>query len=288
MKWKILSGLLTLLLVTGLAAGQSTSIHQEIQQTYNFQPHLLTNEQITPKSALLDQFWSRAKAGRSRYVPALRQELADFQNSRFFLYDGSMLLLSLSDEPVDRKTALAAMARCDLRDVQPKDYFAQVHRMASLNEDTTAAGLHVLDQPGFKVFVPEHFLTLGQDYVLIYLLLPTDQDYWLQPAINRLKVEQDAAAQKSLLMLLFYVQTDTADQVISTFAGDDTKPQLSRTYAQSLVQRKDQVGAKQQSKASNLTEATLRQKRRERLKAVSDEALIDLDDYTLMLIAKRK
>jgi hypothetical protein len=54
------------------------------------------------------------------------------------------------------------------------------------------------------------------------------------------------------------------------------------------VQRKDQVGAKQQSKASNLTEATLRQKRRERLKAVSDEALIDLDDYTLMLIAKRK
>jgi hypothetical protein len=30
----------------------------------------------------------------------------------------------------------------------------------------------------------------------------------------------------------------------------------------------------------------LRQKRRERLKAVSDEALIDLDDYTMMLIAK--
>jgi hypothetical protein len=31
----------------------------------------------------------------------------------------------------------------------------------------------------------------------------------------------------------------------------------------------------------------LRQKRRERLKAVNDEALIDLDDYTLMLAAKR-
>jgi hypothetical protein len=32
----------------------------------------------------------------------------------------------------------------------------------------------------------------------------------------------------------------------------------------------------------------LRKKRRERLKAVSDEALIDLDTYTELLMAKRK
>jgi hypothetical protein len=32
----------------------------------------------------------------------------------------------------------------------------------------------------------------------------------------------------------------------------------------------------------------LRQKRRERLHSVSDEALIDLDEYTVLLIAKRK
>jgi len=32
----------------------------------------------------------------------------------------------------------------------------------------------------------------------------------------------------------------------------------------------------------------LRQKRRERLGAVSDEALYDLDGYTFMLMAKRK
>jgi len=37
-----------------------------------------------------------------------------------------------------------------------------------------------------------------------------------------------------------------------------------------------------------LSEASLRQKRRERLTAVSDEALIELDDYTMALVAKRK
>jgi len=51
------------------------------------------------------------------------------------------------------------------------------------------------------------------------------------------------------------------------------------------VHRKE---AKQRAEALAETEASLRQKRRERLKAVSDEALIDVDDYTLMLIAKPK
>src|SRR4029077_17746007 len=103
------------------APGQSASIHQQIKQTYNFQPHLLSSQQITEKSAALDQLWTKAKKERSQYIPALRQELGDFKNPIFFFYDGSMLLLSLSDTPTDRKIALAAMAHCDLRDLQAKD-----------------------------------------------------------------------------------------------------------------------------------------------------------------------
>jgi len=277
-----------LLLAAGSATGQSASIHQQIQQTYNFQPHLLSNQQITEKSAALDQLWTRAKADPSLYIPALRQELGDFKNPIFFLYDGSTLLLSLSDTPADRKIALAAMARCDLRDVQAKDYFLQVHRMASLSEDTTAAAFHILEQPKFTVFIPQHVLTLGQNYALIYLLLPTDMEYWLRPAINRLKTENDQTAQKSLLLLLWYAQTDAADQAMAAFAGDTSKPSVSRTYANELVHRKDKIGVKDRAEALVASEPSLRQKRRERLKAVSDEALIDLDDYTLTLVAKRK
>jgi hypothetical protein len=91
------------------ATSQSASIHQQIQQTYNFQPHLLSNQQITEKSAALDQLWKKAKKERSHYIPTLRQELSDFKNPIFFFYDGSMLRLSLSDTPADRKIALAAM-----------------------------------------------------------------------------------------------------------------------------------------------------------------------------------
>jgi hypothetical protein len=160
--------------------------------------------------------------------------------------------------------------------------------MASLGEDTAAAALHILAEPNFKVFIPQHVLTLGQNYALVYMLLPTNQDYWLQPAIDRLRTEHDETAQKSLILLLWYAQTDAADKAVASFAADASKPAGTRDYAKQIMQAKDKIGAKQRAEALAFTEASLRQKRRERMKAVSDEALIDLDDYTMMLAAKRK
>jgi hypothetical protein len=52
--------------------------------------------------------------------------------------------------------------------------------------------------------------------------------------------------------------------------------------------RKDNIEWKERIQAAATTEADLRQKRRERLKVVSDEALIELDEYTFALMAKRK
>jgi hypothetical protein len=249
---------------------------------------LLQGPAIDEKSNVLDQFWAQAKSHRADYVPALRQELSDFSNPPFFLYDGSVLLLTMSDTPADRKIALAAMAHCDLRDVQPNDYFHQVHRMAALGEDTTAAAFHVLDDPKYQVVVPQHALTLGQNYVLVYLLLPTEQSYWEQPAIERLAREPDETAQRSLLLLLWYAQTTPADHAIAGFAQDAAMPAASRTYAGELLQGKTGHRALKKTATLFTSEETLRKKRRDRLKAVSDEALIDLDTYTELLMAKRK
>jgi hypothetical protein len=137
-------------------------------------------------------------------------------------------------------------------------------------------------------FVGEHVLTLDQDYVLIYLLLPTDQSYWLEPAIARLGMERDQTAQKSLLLLLWYAQTDIADKALRDFAADAVKPAALRSYAQDLIGRKGNLAPAQRAEAAGTTEEALRQKRRERLQGVSDEALKDLDVYTTMLIGKRQ
>src|SRR5437016_4087678 len=104
----------TFWLLSGLPEGKqgTTStgdLHAEIQSIYNFQPHTLNHEQTMQKSVLLDKFWTKAKSQREVYVPGLRRELADFTNPPFFLFDGSMLLISLSKDPADRKIILAAV-----------------------------------------------------------------------------------------------------------------------------------------------------------------------------------
>jgi hypothetical protein len=281
------------LVLPGVAAGrQATSsagdLHAEIQKVYNFQPHTLNNAQITQKSALLDEFWSKAKSEREVYVPGLRRELADFSNPPFFLFDGSKLLMSLSTDAADRKIILAAIAQSDLRDLQLKDYFLLVHGMAAQGEDTTAAAFHILAQPKFQVFIPQHSLTLAQNHCLIYMLLPTNQDFWLNPAVERLHAENDVTAQQSLLLLLWYAQIPDSDKAIADFSTGAGKPAASKAYANKLVHLKDSAGMKAGATAPVTTEESLRQARSERLRAVSDEALYDLDSYTAKIIAKRK
>lgn len=281
---------LSILLVSTISAQSPvpTAIHAEIRQTYNFQPHTLTSAEIDQKSAVLDQFWKKAKIERDVYVPALRQELTDFSNPPFFLYDGASLLSTLSNDPADHKIILAAISHADIRDVQSRDYVLMIHKFANLGEDTTSAAFNILANPNFKIFIPQHVLTLAQDYSLIYMLFPTDQNFWLQPAVSRLHDEQDETAQKSLLLLLWYAQTPDSDNALANFEKDATKPQASRAYAKELIHRKDSVGLTARALAIADSEQSLRDARRARMKAVSDEALYDFNDYTTKIIAKRK
>jgi hypothetical protein len=269
-------------------SGTSSDLHAEIGRVYNFQPHTLDTKQIQEKSQLLDQFWAGAKSQPDVYVLGLRKELADFSNPPFFLFDGSKLLLSLSKDPADRAIVLAAISRCDLRDLQLLDYFYLVHDMAAKGEDTTAAAFHILEEPKFQVFIPLHSLTLAQNYSLVYMLIPTEPSFWLTPVIERVHTEKDDTAQKSLLLLLWYAQTPEADKAIGDFAADASKPSSSRSYANQLAHGKDKINQAILTAAASSSEQSLREARRQRMKAVSDEALYDLDDYTLKIIAKRR
>src|SRR5260370_1460319 len=100
-----------LLTVASAAAAQSGSIHQQIEQTYNFQPHLLSSQQITDKSAVLDKFWRKTNTEPTLYVAALPPELGDFKNPPFFLHVAGPLLLPLSHTPPDPKTAPSSRTR---------------------------------------------------------------------------------------------------------------------------------------------------------------------------------
>ena len=132
-----------------------------------------------------------------------------------------------------------------------------------LNEDTTQAALHILDDPAFKVFVPQQ-----------------DPKLRIHPAIERLRGERDQTAQKSLLLLLWYVPIPEGDKVLSDFVSDSSKPDATRARAKELLGRKPEPFGRNRAVALVRSEAGIRELRRQRMKAVSDKALYELDDYT--------
>ena len=262
--------------------------HAEVMHTYDFAPHTLTKEQRNAKNDAMDAFWGNAKANHDTYVAGLRRELTNFDNPPFFLFDGSELLLSLSSTPDDQKIVLAAMPHTDLRDVDPTPYLILVHHLAGQDDDTTAAAFHVFTDPAFKAYIVQHALTLRQDYSLVFMLYPTDQKFWLDAAIARLDTEKDETALKSLLLVVWYAQTDESDAAVKKFAADASKPQASRTAAQKFLDLGNTVPAAKSADTSPAALDALRARRRERMEALSDEALDDFEDYTRQIVAIRK
>jgi hypothetical protein len=277
------------MLSVGLAQPQDAAAARKyLRDVYNFTPHLLSQRQIDQESKTLDEFWSRAKAQPDLYLPVLREELRNYKGSPFFLYDGSMLLLTLSDTDYDRRLAVWAIAQCDLRDVQAADYLRQVHKLAVRGEDVTAAAFNILNQPAFQAAIPQHAMVLAQDYSLVTMLLPMDVDKWVGEAIKQLQVETNTTSLRSLLLVLWYAQTDTADQAIQTFAASAAKPTASRAVARELMARDQIVNRIPAAEIPADTEAALRTKRREAMKAVSDEALHEVERLTALILSKRK
>lgn len=214
------------------------AFHSKVVSLYSFEPHTLTSQQIEAKSAALDTFWAEVKRDPKKYRPLLRRELRDTRNSAFFSYNGSKLLLAISTERDDQTLALEAIPKADLRSIQHTDYFRTVHWFARNGFNTTTAALRILDYPDFKAFIAQHVLTLGQDYSLIYLLFPMPESNYLEPLLNRLKVEDKLVSQKSILLALWYSMTPEGNAAAARFMTETSKPQEARNYAKQLFERK--------------------------------------------------
>lgn len=260
-------------------------MHASVVSLYNFSPHTSTEEVRTAKSAEMDAFWKQVTADPKTQLPLLRVELADYKNPPFFMWDGSALLLSLSHTPADEALAAKAMPHVDLADVAPRGYFYAVHALSMDGTDTTEAALHVLDDPKFAVVVPQHAMTLDQASVLMYLLLPVAQDRWIESARKRLAVEKDDTAANSLLLLFFLTQTTEGDAALADASKDPAKSAAIRDAATHYQQAMhDALKLKFNVKG---TEASIREERRKRLAAVSDEAIDDVQQMTGRLVQLR-
>ena len=284
--WILLgSVVLSILRANAQSIGTQAEMHKRVVGLYSFSPHKVTDAERKTKAAEMDAFWSEVKAHQVSELPMLRVELKDPSNPSFFFQDGSSLLLSLSQDQGDAMIAVDAMSRADLRDVQPPAYFYSIHSLSMKGVDTTKAALHVLDDPRFAVAVPQHAMTLDQSMSLMYLLLPVDQRRWMAAAQGRFASEKDETAQKSLLLLFFYSQTKDGDSVIRSAAKDPSTSDSVRKEAQKYIN--DAKEALRMKTDVEGTETSIREARKNRLTAVSDEAIGDVQEMTARLIQLR-
>jgi hypothetical protein len=271
---------------SSLALAELTStadFHSRVVELYSFEPHKLERAEIQAKSGQLDQFWAMVKADPPNNLPLLRQELETPSNPAFFFYDGSKLLLALSSNRADQALALRSIAKTDLRGVDSSDYVRTVHRLASKGFDTREAAFRILALPDFKTFIPQHMLTLGQNYSLICMLFALDEALFVPDLATRLADESNIETQKSVLLALSYAVTPAADAAIKAFANSKDHHTEATTYAKTLMDRRTCLGS-----SSLSSEQSLREERRKVMqRPISDEALIEFDQLTAKLIAKQ-
>jgi hypothetical protein len=242
------NGLLVLLFLTtvispssAIAAANEDDFHSLIVEHYSFSPPKLSNEERELKSKALDSFWSWVSSDRVTLLPKLREELDRTDNSPFFYYDGSKLLLSLSKETKDKQLAVMAIARSDLSEIQAEDYVRTILRLGTEGIDTVNAAFRVLDYPDFTVVVPAHSLKLGQDYSLILMVLQLPDYLFVEKAIRRLQGEKDRTARKSLLRALWCAATDLGDETIARVASDASAPDEVRKFASGLLDETTEI-----------------------------------------------
>lgn len=259
----------------------SPTFHDKVSTLYSFQPHKLNRAEISAKSDELDRFWEYVKTNAARAVPLLRHELENPQNPSFFFYDGAQLLLSLSKERADLELALRSLPNVDLQDIQSTDYLRTVHFLARNGLDTRLAALRILDDPDFTAIIPQHALTLGQDYCLIYMLYAQAGVPFETELVARLSTEQKAKSQRSLLLALWYQVTPSSRATLTAFGErPDVSPEV-KAYARELLSRKSGF-----SLSLSSADALRAERSKVMQRPISDEALIEFDSLTLKLLAK--
>jgi hypothetical protein len=254
-------------------------LHAKIAATYDFAPHNLDEATIEKRSAILDGFWTEVKALGPSGLDLLRSELKRTDNPSFFYYDGAKLLLSLSKSRADKQVALNAIQRSDLRDTARSDYFFTIHSFSMEGLNTAPAALRILGDPQWKTFIPQHALTLGQDYCLIYLLLPLDESQYVEHVIERLDSENELTALRSLMLLLAYTVNPQADSAIIAFADNASKPAQARKYAGDLIKQLH-LSATPSDGIVSQNFLSLKAERRVLMRRISDEALSEIDELT--------
>ncbi len=265
---------------------QCQSLGSEIDKVYVFSPHLLTKKQTDEKVKPLDGFWNKVKSDTATYLPALRFELATDKHKPFFYFDGSSLLLLLSNTRSDKLLAGEAIAKCDINDIDNELYVRRLNGLAFDGVNITRAAIKILGVPNYTFFLTQHVMTFSREDCLSYCLLPLDSRLYLDTLLAMFK-EQDTMGQETILYTLWLGYSCRGEQFIHNAITDHSLSQTIREAAFTMDSMSHTSFPVPEHFEYSSTHEIM-EVRNEALKRFSDEALDELFSSSMAIRKKMK
>ena len=132
------------------------------QQTFGFRPSQMEPQAQKTAAADMDRFWGLVKSEGDQGVSCLRDMLLGEQSDLFFVFDGSVLLISLDQSRASLDAVSQALPRTDLKEIDPAGYVRFLLRLSRLNVDIGPFAEKYLTYPKVDAYVPEHSMKLDR------------------------------------------------------------------------------------------------------------------------------
>ncbi|MEZ5308538.1 MAG: hypothetical protein R2684_15445 [Pyrinomonadaceae bacterium] len=247
----------------------------------------------------LIELWDRADKNPDIYLKAIRQELVKDGQKEILYCDGGMMLISKSDDKDDMALGIKSVKQCSLAEIEQTPYFHMLFTLSVRGVDVFDLQTRLLKKPKFSAYIPLHNLQLDQTIAFAYPFLIKSDFSYLPRLKTLLKIETDETARQTIIHAMWVSTMPEAEIALRELTElKELDGRESTKYAKSLLKVSNDlrklkpdhevlVKMRQNLEVNEKTTLEeLREKRRLRMHAVSDEALYDLRYYTMLIYSQ--
>jgi hypothetical protein len=268
--------LVFLIILTNPISGQE--LHDEVTKVFDFNPHKMSSKEQKAVYPKLDDFFDLVIQNKEKYIEPLRNELKRNDNNPYFYFDGGLLLMEISNDKNDMQLVADALVKTNLKDLSPKIYLQHILRLSIQGADVIDAALHILDDPSYKVFIPQHSLTLKYGEALSFILPRYCSDLYIDKLISKFNTISSVETKSSCLSLFFYASSCKADSFLNTIINDSKQP-VSLTTSASKIMNSVKGKVRNDNKEYN----ELFNQRKKAITQISDEVLYEINAITMKM-----